>query len=99
MPVEFIPNPFVGVEWEHSPEALAAVAALGEEVARKASDLAPVDTGALAASIASHPHGLTETARAEILAEVPYASFVEFGTSLQAAQPFLRPALDAVVGR
>lgn len=93
--VEFIPNLLIGVEWEHSPEALAVIARIGEETAQKAQELAPVLTGALKASIAAHPHGITETAHAEIIADVPYAAYVEFGTSDTPAQPYLRPALDS----
>lgn len=95
--VVFIPNLLIGVEWEHSPEALALIASLGEATASRAQALAPVRTGALRASIASHAEGITTTAKAAITAEVPYAAFVEFGTSDTPAQPYLRPALDSAV--
>lgn len=97
--VTFIPNPLVGAEWERSVEARLAVAHVGEEVAAKAKELAPVDTGALRDSIASHMASDAGAAKAEILADVPYAAFVEFGTANMAAEPYLRPALEAVVGR
>lgn len=96
--VTFIPNPLVGKQWEHAIETKVMIAGVGEEVAAFAKTLAPVDTGALRDSIASHS-GAEGPASAEILAEVPYAAFVEFGTSLMEASPYLRPALDAVVGR
>jgi HK97 gp10 family phage protein len=88
----------VGAEWEVAPETHVMIARVGEEVAQKAKDLAPVDTGALQASIAAHP-GTSPIAEAQIIASVDYAAFVEFGTSRQAAQSYLRAALDAVVGR
>lgn len=50
----------------------------------------PVDTGRLRASITSSIGKL----EAEVGSNVEYAIFVEYGTSNQSAQPFLRPALD-----
>jgi len=95
MPVEYIPNPLIGVQWEHSPEALAIVASIGEATAIRAQALAPVLTGALRASIEARSRGITSTAESVITADVPYAAFVEFGTSDTPAQPYLRPALDS----
>jgi len=57
-----------------------------------AKDYAPVDTGALMASIiVEEPVTPTE---AFIGPSVEYAVHQEFGTSKMAAHPFLRPALD-----
>ena len=50
---------------------------------------APVDTGALRASITSKPAGM----RCDIGTNVEYAIYQEFGTYKMAAHPFLVPAL------
>ena len=96
--VTYIPNPLIDQQWEVAPETHVMIDNLGAEIAQVAQGLAPVDTGALQESIVAHP-GAEATATSEIVAEVPYAAFVEFGTSLMPAQPYLRPALDQVVGR
>lgn len=56
----------------------------------------PVDTGRLRASIWNDVErkGMT-TFVLSVGTNVEYAKFVEFGTSKMAAQPFLRPAVDA----
>lgn len=61
---------------------------LSEDVAGGARAMAPVDTGALRDSIAVTENGVG--------VGVPYASFVEYGTSDTPAQPYLRPAADTV---
>lgn len=94
--ITYIPNLLIGEEWERAIETHVMINRLGDEVAEAARAICPVETGALRDSIAAHM-GDSSTAEAEIMAEVPYAAFVEFGTSLMEAQPFLRPALDAVV--
>jgi HK97 gp10 family phage protein len=94
--VTYLPNPLIGEQWERAPETHVMIGSLGDQVAETARAICPVDTGALRDSIVSHA-GDSTTAEAEIVAEVPYAAFVEFGTSLMEAQPYLRPALDAVV--
>jgi HK97 gp10 family phage protein len=96
MPVRFIPNPLLAQQVKLSPEMNAAMRLIGESVAQKASDLAPRLTGALAASISAHATGPSEV---EIVADVPYAAFVEYGTSDTEPAPYLRPALEAIVGR
>lgn len=63
---------------------------------RLATSLAPVDTGRLQASIT---YVITHDARGIVGivgTNVTYALYVELGTYKMAAQPFLRPALDAV---
>lgn len=68
----------------------ASQTALAEEVAAVARSLAPVDTGRLRESI---------TADAEhVSTDVGYAPFVEYGTSVDPAQPFMRPAADGATG-
>lgn len=96
---KFIPNPLMRQAWQADPEANAMIDRVGEDVAEAARGNAPVDTGALRDSIQSQAseEGGAEPS-ADIVADVPYAAFVEFGTYKDAAQPFLRPALDEVVG-
>lgn len=73
-------------------------AALAIEADAKA--LAPVDTGALRASISSSftGDGRGGAMTAEVGPTVSYAVFQEFGTSVMAAQPFMGPAFDRQVG-
>lgn len=66
---------------------------IADAVAQRARNRAPVDTGALAASI--HRVKLPDGSFV-VGSSVPYASDVEFGTSKQRAQPYMRPALDSV---
>jgi HK97 gp10 family phage protein len=94
--VSFIPNPLLGEEWEHSPLALALVRSIGEKVRTEAERLAPTDTGALAASIHVEVESQDGHPGVVIIADVPYAAFVELGTSDTPAQPFLRPAIEEV---
>ena len=71
---------------------------LGVRVNRRAKQLAPVDTGRLRSSIVNETQ-LDERGLVEIVGtDVEYAGHVELGTSRMAAQPYLRPALDAVRG-
>lgn len=51
------------------------------------------DTGALQAGLKVERTGLLT---AEVRAETPYSTPLEFGTSKMAARPFLRPARDKV---
>ena len=57
---------------------------------RKAKQLCPVDTGMLRASITTDIGSL----EASVGTNVEYAPFVEYGTSNQLAQPFMKPAKD-----
>lgn len=66
-----------------------------DELADTARANAPTATGDLRASIEGEYEGGVVEARAT----VPYARFVEDGTRHMAAQPFLRPALIAVVAK
>lgn len=89
------------------PETIAAFARLqieahaGEEVAERAGAAivaadarrrAPVDTGALAASIRTEEIGGSSA----VVATVPYARFVEYGTRYMPAQSFMRESAGAV---
>ena len=62
-------------------------------VERNAKRNCPVDTGKLRASITTEVGKL----EAEVGTNVEYAPCVEFGTSKQSAQPFMRPALDKAI--
>lgn len=68
--------------------------AYAEAVKDLASQLAPYDTGALRESIHIEP-GDTR-ASYQVVAGVPYARWVEFGTHRAPAQPFLTPAVQHV---
>jgi HK97 gp10 family phage protein len=69
-------------------------------VAERARELVPVRTGHLLASIRPD---IGEEEDAEeafqpvmVIADTPYASFVEYGTSRMDPQPFMEPAVDEV---
>lgn len=55
-----------------------------EQVRARAASLAPVETGRLRDSLTVRDHS--------VVADCPYASAVELGTSRRAATPFLLPA-------
>ena len=75
-------------------EARDFIATTALKVESDAKWRTPVDTGRLEASITTElnkgPRGL----QAEVGTNVEYASAVEFGTSTQAAQPYLIPAFN-----
>lgn len=72
---------------------------VGIRVQNRARQNCPVDTGRLRSSI---QHKMGRDARGpfvEIGTNVEYAADVEFGTSRNRAQPYLRPAvLEVIVG-
>lgn len=98
MGVQFIPNPLLDKEWEASPLAHALVARIGEGVRERAENLAPKDTGALAASLHVEAESSDGHPGVVVIADVPYAAFVELGTIDTPAQPFLRPAIEQIGG-
>ncbi len=72
-------------------------------IAERAKEIVPVRTGHLLDSIdpvfdedVEDPDGNNGSQRAfepvQVVADTPYASFVEFGTSKMSAQPFMGPA-------
>ena len=69
-------------------------------LAETARELAPVRTGHLMASIRPEFGEKMEAQEVfdpvQVVADTPYASFVEFGTSKMEAQPFLGPAAEQV---
>jgi HK97 gp10 family phage protein len=94
--VTFIPNLAVGTQWEHSPEAMRCVAEQGAKVKDAAETIVPVDTGALRDSIELLVEGIATVATAWVGTTIRYGGYVEYGTSITPAQPFLRPALDTI---
>jgi HK97 gp10 family phage protein len=60
---------------------------------KDAKRLVPVDTGMLRDSIEEGQvaHGVWM-----LIAAMPYAAYVEYGTSRMAAQPYMNPALEMV---
>jgi HK97 gp10 family phage protein len=71
-------------------ESAASVALAADAVEQLAKSLAPVLTGDLRESIHQEGSGLER----EVVADAPYAVFVEWGTSDTAPQPFMYPAAD-----
>lgn len=96
--VTFIPNPFLEAEWQSSVEAYGMMEGIGERILNTAVALAPFDTGTLARSIEMFV-GEDVYGRLEVMvgSSLRYAGFVEYGTAITPAQPYLRPALDSVV--
>ncbi len=83
-------------------QALYRSGEVGAELQRRANSVeaaakgfCPVDTGRLRSSITTALGEDGEGLYADIGTDVSYGIFVEFGTRRAAAQPFLRPALDA----
>ena len=76
---------------ETVPEVLETYAGL---MAEKASNDAPVDTGALSESI---KYEMVDEYTARIHDGVPYGIFQELGTSKMAAQPFFIPAIMSYI--
>jgi HK97 gp10 family phage protein len=70
------------------------VATAAGMIADLASQLAPVDTGALRASI--RVEGTEGSRRRRVVAGAPHARFVEYGTVTNPAQPFMTPAAEAI---
>lgn len=87
-----------------APARKGVVSAL-EILATEMRSRAPVDTGALRDSIEVVPPG-AKSASGEVIVggngsqgETYYAMFLEFGTVLMPARPFMRPAADAASQR
>ncbi len=82
---------------EDGPELKAALDSVGAQVADRARQAAPKDSGDGAASIAHEVGQDSEGAFVHVSWDRVhfYMAFPELGTSHQSARPFLRPALDA----
>lgn len=76
---------------ENGRQLVAAYAGFWQSAA---AQLAPVDTGDLKGSVASVLEGPHQ---ARVSATMEYAMHQEFGTMFMAAQPFMRPARNALV--
>lgn len=81
-----------------------AVLVAGQVLAKSLADIqagaaarAPVDTGNLRNSISRQVGGSGGTLRGEVGPTAKYGGYVENGTSRMRAQPYLRPATDAVL--
>lgn len=96
--VTFIPNPLLEAEWNRSEYAAGMLIGIGEKVKEAAQANAPVLTGALRDSI-EYELSEDESGRPMVTigTSIRYGGFVEFGTSVTPAQPYLRPALDEAV--
>ena len=65
-------------------------------IEERAKELVPVDTGALQESI--HVEKGDSAGQYQVVADMPYAAFVEYGTGRGPAQPYLTPAWRQVRG-
>jgi len=86
---------FKSIDSEIQKALSQAVSAGAAVVERDAKIRCAVDTGTLRRSIREMKH--TENAgriESQVGTDIVYAPHVEFGTRYQAAQPYLRPALD-----
>lgn len=70
----------------------------GMEVANRAKQFCPVDTGRLRASIGIEPGKDAQGPYVDVGTSVTYGPYVEYGTSKARAQPFMRPALAEAAG-
>jgi HK97 gp10 family phage protein len=70
----------------------------GRIVQAQAKQIVPVDTGALQESIVVESDTDSRGPVVYVGSHLPYAIYVELGTSRMAAQPYLRPALGAAGG-
>lgn len=69
--------------------AQRALLQTGADIASVATQLAPIDTGALKQSIGAVPVSSNEV---HVGSGLDYSIYQEYGTSRMAAQPFLTPA-------
>lgn len=74
-------------------EADAIIEDGAEKAFAMSQGLCPVDTGTLLAS-GSHNH---QWLHSEVGYSAPYAAFVEYGTSMMGAQPYLFPTIEIAI--
>lgn len=75
---------------QRAPEfASVALLQTAADIVDIAKQIVPVDTGALKQSLGANP---IDSKTVQVGSDMFYAPFVEFGTSTQAAQPYLIPA-------
>lgn len=75
--------------------AVATASEVGTQVLQQAQVIVPVDTGELYNSGNLEVVEQEESVTAYVNFDSGHAVFVEFGTFKMAAQPYLRPAMDA----
>lgn len=75
-------------------EIKRVVTETADRVVTESKKIVPVDTGRLRDSI--HSKVMDEGFTAHVIADTPYAAYVEFGTSRMSAQPYLTPSLELV---
>lgn len=78
-------------------QTMAIMNKAGADIEAGAKNRAPVATGALKSSISRSSQWRGDVFTVEIGPTVNYGAFVERGTSQNRAQPYLRPATDAVL--
>lgn len=79
------------------PKARDAMKKALNDIQARAQGIVPVDTGYLKSSISTSTEGNGAYARGEVGPTANYGAYVELGTSRMRAQPYMRPATDAVV--
>lgn len=83
------------IEEKVTAAAKAAVDETTRATAEQAQQRVPVLTGQLRNSIRAEPASTGPLITGRVVAGMPYALFVELGTSRSPAQPYLRPSADA----
>lgn len=76
----------------------AALEAVTDVSVARVQDDTPVDSGCLKASIRGSTEASGNELTATISTDVPYAPYVEFGTSKMAPQPFMAPTFEYLRG-
>lgn len=97
-PLNYLPNPDFEADYLKSDEALALVLDVAETAAPLAASLAPKDQEYLADSIKPEAGFVDDVATGRVNAHDFKAAWKEFGTRREAAQPYLRPAMEATTG-
>lgn len=95
----YVPNPDFEAEFLASDEALGLVSQLAQDAAPIAEQAAPKLSGDLADSVTAEAGMVDGVATGRVNAHDFKAAWKEFGTQREAAQPFLRPAMEAVTGQ
>ena len=97
-PLTFIPNPDFADDYHESDEGLDLALEVAELAAPVAAELAPKRLEHLADSIEASADFVDGVATGRVNAFDFKAHWKEFGTATQAAEPFLRPAMEATTG-
>lgn len=79
------------------PQVEAILTKAATDIQAGAQNRAPVDTGNLRGSISTSTSRSASAFTAEVGPTAAYGGYVEHGTSRMRAQPYLRPATDAVL--